>query len=298
MRNLRCRTGLMFALLALLCVLPARADAGPKPSVVVTLEGAEGLACWGTLITPQRSTGPYSASETLELSEDITPEERAAWERFQARWPESGEGPYFLCYVDDCSDGEFSWTYYPPSEFQLALWFPDTQTLLVSQTEGRYAFDNCFTLSLEGVELTPGERDGLPLARSYDYMGEALGLLGRVALTVGLEVLAALAFGLRKKGQLAVILAANLVTQGLLNLGLNLYTYFCGELAGMPVILITPVYLLLELAVTLVELAVYRRRLAGREGLPRNRVTAYTWTANLLSLGVGYALSFRLPMIF
>ena len=298
MRNLRCRTGLLFALLALLCVLPARADAGPKPSVAVTLEGAEGLACWGTLITPQRSTGPYSASETLELSEDITPEEQAVWERFQARWPESGEGPYFLCYVDDCSDGEFSWTYYPPSEFQLALWFPDTQTLLVSQTEGRYAFDNCFTLSLEGVELTPGERDGLPLARSYDYMGEALGLLGRVALTVGLEVLTALAFGLRKKGQLAVILAANLVTQGLLNLGLNLYTYFCGELAGMPVILITPVYLLLELAVTLVELAVYRRRLAGREGLPRNRVTAYTWTANLLSLGVGYALSFRLPMIF
>ena len=144
------------------------------------------------------------------------------------------------------------------------------------------------------MELTAGERDGLPLARSYDYMGEALGLLGRVALTVGLEALTALAFGLRKKGQLA----ANLVTQGLLNLGLNLYTYFCGELAGMPVILITPVYLLLELAVTLVELTVYRRRLAGREGLSRNRVTAYTWMANLLSLGVGYALSFRLPMIF
>ena len=148
------------------------------------------------------------------------------------------------------------------------------------------------------MELTAGEQGGLPLARSYDYTGEALGLLGRVALTVGLEVLAALAFGLRKKGQLAVILAANLVTQGLLNLGLNLYTYFCGELAGMPVILITPVYLLLELAVTLVELTVYRRRLAGREGLSRNRVTAYTWMANLLSLGVGYALSFRLPMIF
>ena len=49
--------------------------------------------------------------------------------------PVTGErgGPLFLCYTDDYSDDQFSWTYYPPSEFQLALWFPDTQTLLVSQ---------------------------------------------------------------------------------------------------------------------------------------------------------------------
>ena len=81
MSKMRCRIWIL-SLVVLLLALPVQADAGPKPSVAVTLEGAEGLACWGTLITPQRSTGPYSASETLELSEDITPEERAAWERF------------------------------------------------------------------------------------------------------------------------------------------------------------------------------------------------------------------------
>ena len=56
-------------LLPLFC-LPARADAGPKPSVVIALEGLEGRECWGTLLSAQRSTGPYSASDTLNLSGD------------------------------------------------------------------------------------------------------------------------------------------------------------------------------------------------------------------------------------
>ena len=284
-------------LLPLFC-LPARADAGPKPSVVIALEGLEGRECWGTLLSAQRSTGPYSASDTLNLSGDPEPGEQAAWEAFFRLGKENEEGLYFLNHVDDCSSGKFSWTYYPPTEFRLALWLPDTQTLLVSGRESRYAFDSCFTLSLEGLALSQGELAGPELVRSYDYAGELLGLVGRVALTVGLEVLAALAFKLRSRRQLTVILGANLVTQGLLNLGLNLYTYFCGELAGMPVIFLTPVYLLLELGVVLVELRVYRRLISGREGAAGGRVTAYTWTANLLSLVVGYLLSFQLPQLF
>ena len=288
---------LVVLLLSLFC-LPVHADVGPKPSVVVDLEGLEGRACWGTLLTPQKSTGPYGASDSPRTPDSGEPGEQEAWERFFRLGEESGEDLYFLNYVDDCSDGRFSWTYYPPSEFQLALWFPDTRTLLVSERESRYAFDSYFALSLEGLALTEGEQTGLPMARSYPYGGELLALLGRVALTVGLEVMAALAFGLRRGRQLKVILAANLVTQGLLNLGLNLYIYFCGELVGMPAIFMTPVFLLAELLVVAVELILYRRLLAGREGVSRGRVTAYTWAANLLSLIVGYILSFLVPFMF
>ena len=284
-------------LLSLFC-LPAHADTGPKPSVVVTLEGLGGRECWGTLLTPQRSTGPYSASDSLRPSAEHGPGEREAWEQFFKLGQENGEGLYFLNYVDDCSDGAFSWTYYPPAQFCLALWFPDTRTLLLTGEESRYAFDSYFTLSLKGVALEEGERDGLGLTRSYPYGEQLLAFLGRVALTVGLEVLAALAFGLRSRRQLKVIVLVNLATQGLLNLGLNLFTYFCGALAGMTMILMTPVYLLAELLVVALEVAVYRRLLAGREGVTRKRVTAYAWAANVLSLVVGYALSFRVPWLF
>lgn len=288
---------LVCLLLSLFC-LPVHADVGPKPSVIVSLEGLEGRECWGTLLSRQKSTGPYTASDSPRGSDSEDPGEREAWERFFKLGEENGEGFYFLNYVDDCSDGKFSWTYYPPSEFQLALWFPDTQTMLVSGEENRYAFDSYFTLSLDGVNLEAGEQTGLTMVRSYPYAGEFLAFLGRVALTVGLEVMAALAVGFRSRRQLKIILLANLATQGLLNLGLNLYIYFCGELIGIAFLFMTPVYLLAELLVVAVELAVYRRLLAGREGVSRQQVTAYTWAANLLSLIVGYLLSFQMSGLF
>lgn len=288
---------LVCLLLSLFC-LPVHADVGPKPSVTIALEGVGGQACWGTLLTHQRSTGPYSASDTLELSEGLESGEREAWEQFFRLEQENGEGLSFLNYVDDCSDGQFSWTYRPPSEFQLALWFPETKTLLVSEREESYAFDSYFAFSLKEVILTEGEQTGLPLAHSYPYGREFLAFLGRVALTVGIELLIAWGVGFRSRRQLNIILIANLITQGLLNLGLNLYTYFCGALVGMAGILMLPVYLLAELMVVAVELRLYRRLLAGREGMSRERVTAYTWAANLLSLLVGYILSFLLSGLF
>ena len=288
----------LLLLLLPLLILPAHADVGPKPSVVVTLDGLEGRECWGTLLSRQKSTGPYSAAQpdTGYDTSRMEPGEGEAWEQFLARNGE--EDLYFLCYVDDCSDGQFSWTYYPPSQFKLALWFPDTQTLLVTQEEERYAFDSYFTVDLAGQSWTAGEETGRPIVSSYPFGAQLLAFLGRVALTVGLEVLAALAFGLRGRGQLKVILAANLVTQGLLNLGLNLYTYFCGALAGIAVIFMGPVYLLAELLVVAVELAVYRRLLVKEGGPSRGRVRAYTWLANLCSFLAGFAMSFQIPALF
>ena len=276
-RSMWIKTICLLCLLLPLFCLPVHADVGPKPSVTITLEGVKGRECWGTLLTPQRSTGPYSASGSLDLSEELGEGEREAWEQFFRLGQENGEGLSFLNYVDDCSDGQFSWTYRPPSEFQLALWFPETQTLLVSGREGRYAFDSYFTLSLKGILLA---------------------FLGRVALTVGIELLIAWGVGFRSRRQLNIILIANLITQGLLNLGLNLYTYFCGALIGMAGILMLPVYLLAELMVVAVELSLYRRLLAGREGMSRRRVTAYTWTANTLSFVIGYLLSFQVSVLF
>ena len=266
--------------------------------MTITLEGVEGRECWGTLLTPQRSTGPYSASGSLDLSEELGAGEREAWEQFFKLGQENGEEFSFLSYVDDCSDGQFSWTYRPPSEFQLALWFPETETLLVSEREGRYAFDSYFTFSLKGIILTEGEQTGLSLAHSYPYGKELLAFLGRVALTVGIEVLAALPFGLWRRRQLKVILKTNVATQGCLNVGVNLFTYFGGALAGATIIFMTPVYLLAELVVVGQELITYHRLLSGQDGVTRRRVTVYTWIANALSFVIGYLLSFQVSVLF
>ena len=288
---------LLLFLLPLFC-LPARADMGPKPSVTVTLEGLDGRTCWGTLLSQKSSTGPYSAIDQESGRDWASEDQEDAGQAFLSLDKEVTEGFYVMSYVQDCSDGTFSWGYYPPGTFKLALWFPEEDAFLVGPVRERYAFDSYFTLDLSQTELVSGgvvQAEDLP--RDYPYGREMLSLIGRALLTVALELAVAWLFKFRSGDMLFWIIVVNLVTQGLLNLGLNVFTYFCGALAGVTALFTLPVYVFLELVVTLAELAVYRRVLAFQE-MPRGRITAYAWTANACSCAVGVLLSFQLPGLF
>lgn len=286
-------------LLLPLTAMPVSADVGPKPSVVVALEGLEGRTCWGTLLSQQEGTGPYGRFYEEEAEED--PEEDRALRALLPLERMDSEGFHLLNFVKDCSDGEFSWTYYPPHTYKIALWFPEEDALAVSGVYHRYAFDSYYRLDLSGVELMPGgivELEAARLQRDYPYGASLLALAGRVALTLGAELLLALAFGLRTRQALKWVAVVNLATQLGLNLALELFTYCNGALEGMMAILALPVYLAAEAVVTLVELRIYRRKLLGERGASGRRITAYTWTANLCSLLAGVLLSFRLPALF
>lgn len=286
-------------LLLPLAVMPVSADVGPKPSVVVALDGLEGRTCWGTLLSQQEGTGPYGRFYEEEAAED--PEEDRALRALLPLERMDSEGFHLLNFVKDCSDEEFSWTYYPPHTYKIALWFPEEDALAVSGVYHRYAFDSYYRLDLSGVELMPGgivELEAARLQRDYPYGASLLALAGRVALTLGAELLLALAFGLRTRQALKWVAVVNLATQLGLNLALELFTYCNGALEGMMAILALPVYLAAEVAVTLVELRIYRRKLTGERGLSGRRITAYTWTANLCSFLAGVLLSFQLPALF
>ena len=286
-------------LLLPLTAMPVSADVGPKPSVVVALEGLEGRTCWGTLLSQQEGTGPYGRFYEEEAAED--PEEDRALRALLPLERMDSEGFHLLNFVKDCSDGEFSWTYYPPHTYKIALWFPEEDALAVSGVYHRYAFDSYYRLDLSGVELMPGgivELEAARLQRDYPYGASLLALAGRVALTLGAELLLALAFGLRTRQALKWVAVVNLATQLGLNLALELFTYCNGALEGMMAILALPVYLAAEAVVTLVELRIYRRKLLGERGASGRRITAYTWTPNLCSLLAGVLLSFRLPALF
>ena len=261
--------------------------------------GAGGRICWGTLLSQQEGTGPYGRFYEEEAAED--PEEDRALRALLPLERMDSEGFHLLNFVKDCSDGEFSWTYYPPHTYKIALWFPEEDALAVSGVYHRYAFDSYYRLDLSGVELMPGgivELEAARLQRDYPYGASLLALAGRVALTLGAELLLALAFGLRTRQALKWVAVVNLATQLGLNLALELFTYCNGALEGMMAILALPVYLAAEAVVTLVELRIYRRKLLGERGASGRRITAYTWTANLCSLLAGVLLSFRLPALF
>ena len=295
------------ALLLAAMALPAGADTGPKPSVEVAILGLEGRDCWATLLSEVPSNGPnqslWRENEEGEWvrRENVTPwhslgdPEYPAWSAFRA-WEEEQQDWFFLEEVWDASEGSFRWGYYPPSVFQIALWFPEEDALVLSGACERYAFDSYYTLDLTGVELEPGGAvTGLQADHSYDYVWQGISLALRFVLTVAVEVGIAWLIGLRSNRQQAVILAVNLVTQLALNIGLNWIAYQDG--AGQLFLR----YAAMELGVFAAEAALYVLFLPTPEPTRRQGAAlagGYAGGANLVSFVVGWILAHMTPGIF
>lgn len=285
---------LLCALLLTLTVLPAHADTGPKPSVVVDILGLEGRTCYATLLSQNADIGPSRAAEPGEpvvLHGDPTQEEREAAQVFRTYAEEQSGGWYFLQELWDAGEGSFSWTYYPPDPCRIALWLPEEETVVVSQSCARYAFHSYYTVDLAGLELSGGAVE-TAAAESYDYGWESVSLAARVVLTVAVELAVAWLFRLREKKQIALILAVNIVTQLALNAGLDWRVYHCGT-ALLPFW-----YLLMELGVALAEGLVYWGFLPCRKADRAGTVVPYVLAANGASLILGWLLAHIIPGIF
>jgi hypothetical protein len=225
-------------------------------------------------------------------------------------WCEEDMIPIYeaICRYED-ADGFFYWEYswyniFPCSEsgklvlnyprldtFKLLLYFPETDRFLVSDAVyERYAFDSYFTV--DAAELT--ERGGLTARRSYEFGWELVSLLCRIVGTIAVELGIAWLFHYRTKLALKRICLANVVTQTLLNLVLNIINYRSGYLAFVFF------FILLEIAVFAIEGLLYRKTLAGvdESSYRKFHPWAYAFVANLISAAVGMLLAIWIPGIF
>lgn len=268
-------------LLAMLPPLPARADIGPKPSTTVTISGISGEKAYATLLSGESPWGPYQAWDGYSRNERLTEEEHEIWQKF-ARY-EDPDGFYFLQEYWYCTDAQgFTWGYHPPDVFKILLYFPETGAFLTSGVLERYAFESYFHCAVSG--------GGMQVRASYDYSRGLSRAALRAALTILLEAGLALLFGYRENRQLLLFAGTNLITQGLLYISLYLITYWKGPWAFWFW------FVVLELAVFILEAAVYSLLIGrcSRERQPPGRACRYALVANLLSCGLGMALS-RLP---
>lgn len=280
-------TALLILLLVFALAMPLAtfADIGPKPSVRVTFTGAGGREFYATLLSQASGTGPYSAEPGRSWGNDLEENEpvRQAMAAYQ-----DPDGFYFLQTAWQCSETRpLAWTYYPPVTYKLLVYFPDTGEFLTSGVYSRYAFDNYYTVDL--ADLANGQ---LVLRKSYDYTWELVSLLVRILATIALELAVAVPFGFAKKPFLRPILTVNVVTQILLNLGLNMIAYWMGGLAFM--IFFWP----LEVLVFIVEAVAYRPLLGRRGGASAGLTTIYAFTANVISCVAGFWLAQVVPGIF
>ena len=277
-------------ILFLLLPTSAHADMGPKPSVRITLEGLDGRLCYGTLLSEHESTGPASAwrgvpgsayhkgnFEYANLDEDI-------WQAFVDY--QDSDGYYFLQWgwrVDETK--ALNWNYYPPERFKVALYFPETGEFCVSGIYERYAFRSCFAAEISGSTLS--------VYSNYNYAEQIPPLIARIVLTLLVELVLALLFGLRRKRQFLAITAVNVCTQILLNVILNYVAFRSGYFAFVFY------YALLELLIFVVEAVLLCILLHRHDPKPgKGRIVLYALCANALSFMVGLALAKMLPGLF
>ena len=276
------------ALLAAMSVT-AFADMGPKPSVRVNLKNLPEGPVFGTLLSADRSTGPSSAWDGGGYAASHPgDEDYAIWKAFVDY--QDPDGYWFLQEWWDCSDGQFAWTYYPPSDFKILLYFPESGEFVSSPVCQRYAFDSYFDATVENGALT--------VKKSYhtQILPELWGLLCRMAITIAVELIIGLLFWPWKKDVFRLLIWVNILTQLVLNLALNVYAHFRGTF----IITYGLVYFLLEIAVMVIETRAYNKHMPDAVGgeIPMGKALGYSMVANLASFVLGLVLVRQMPWMF
>ncbi|MBR2577509.1 MAG: hypothetical protein IKE38_01130 [Erysipelotrichaceae bacterium] len=260
------RSAVIALILIMLFPSPVKADMGPKPSVHIAFEGIEG-SYYVTLLSKEESFGPYYSFESEENSERADDEIFSKFLEFARN-----DDYYFVNYPIECSDGnEYAWTYYPPEDFKVLIYLADSDRFMVTDPYTKYAFDSYYRYDLESNTLI----------NNYNYRNEALSLFGRVILTIVIEVLVALLFKYKK--HLKTIIIVNIITQGLLNLFVNVTNYYGGLLTVIFTVFVA------ELAVLIIETVIYR--IAFKE----NKAILYAIVANILSFIAGSYIALIIP---
>lgn len=291
-QNILRRISMVLILMAALGIY-AFADFGPKPSVVVEFENAGDQDYYVTLVAKEDKLGsPYSriTAEDQPETDDI-----AIWNRLVAY--EDPDGMVFAGNVQKLTgDGAYVWGYYPPSEFRVLIYFPDTDSFVESsEILEQYAFDSYYQMDFN--DLPENWNDAvaaIPVTRKYNLLWQITAFLLRLAVTVAVECLLAVLFGFKGKRQMLLVLAVNCATQLAMNL------LILDESVGLFVFYVLQ-YALIEVGVILAEGLVYCLALPKLATPEQNRnihPIAFAFFGNVASFSLGFLLSNWFPMLF
>ena len=281
---------LLTAVLILMSPWSVLADSGPKPKVQVAFKNLKEGSCYATLLSETPSTGPAWAADQGKFDEErygiygngIDKEGWMTLVNYQ-----DSNGYYFLQEVWKIDGGmELNWNYYPPQNFKICVYYPETGRILTSEPQTRYAFISRFTADLsadDGIKTGEGlitVKKDLAIVRESGY------LLLRIVMTIVVELLIGLAFGFRKKPQIRIIILVNIITQILLNTALFFAYFRTGPRAYIGY------GILLEILIIVIEALIYRKWLHQTE--PKRSRTGIYWlyafVANVLSFVAGLFL--------
>ena len=250
---------------------PVEADVGPKPSVKINVVNAPESSYYLVLLSDKDSYGPWAKIE--DVNDNISDENEKEAYAFFVSYKDS-DGFNFIGNMSNDLKGidEYSWNYYPPETFKVAIYVPEDGSFYLSSEVTREAFYSYYTVDCSKVSLDIKED-----VRVADVL---LNLLFRIVLTILCEVLIALLFGYRNKKELTLIIIVNIITQIVLNVIMSFFDYYGGMMLWL---ILLPVG---ELIVIIIEEIVY---LIGLKSHSKWRAFFYCLLANLLSCSLTFA---------
>ena len=194
-----------------------------------------------------------------------------------------------------CLQGMYR-SYYPPSEFRVLIYFPDTDSFVESsEILEQYAFDSYYQMDFNDLpEKWNDAVAAIPVTRKYNLLWQITAFLLRLAVTVAVECLLAVLFGFKGKRQMLLVLAVNCATQLAMNL------LILDESVGLFVFYVLQ-YALIEVGVILAEGLVYCLALPKLATPEQNRnihPIAFAFFGNVASFSLGFLLSNWFPMLF
>lgn len=305
MKRRRTISVLAMALCAVIVVLsiPMHASAFQlAPSVQITLDSLGDEPCYATILESTYDT----VSSNQESSANNVDNETEG---------DSGTLEYdirkaFADYVDE--DGFFYQNYYKVVEagevmcnciwddFKLLLYFPESDTMAVSNICSRYAMESRYTIDMDGVQIPPENGSSvvkLTAYRSYGYLLPTIKLLARVLIAVIIEMLIAVLFGYTRKKQILLLVGVNTFALLVLNLLISRTIYYGGFYEAVTVL----EYSSLEVVVTVIEAVIFGIFL-NRLGKPNKVGTSwrlpvvYTLVSNVTSYAVMIRLTFYIDL--
>ncbi len=290
-------TLLLVILFFIISPLTALADMGPKPSVVIDFTGLEKETYYVTLLSFEKSYGPYSVFEKDNQRYEPTSEDYNIWQKFvQYR---DKDNFYFLQYFSNCTNNhQFKWGYYPPNKFKILIYFPEKDSFVISESYyTTYAFDSYYSVDLGKltIQANTNYTVAVTIKETYNYKLEIINIIARVISTIVIEMLIALLFGFRKKAQLISIVIVNIITQVILNASLNILAFNQGALAFMII------YLWIETMIFLIEAIAYYKLLNKYSVNPDKKKwlpIIYAFVANMVTFFLGIYLWFVIPTLF
>lgn len=186
---------------------------GYYQSTRIDFEGINEL-CYATLLSSKTVSGSWSSEYGIDL---YAPEEI---KEFFKSYKDDGRF-FYLNYFQDVSGGYLLWPYYPPEEFKILLYFPESKQVIVSdESYQRYALTSPFKAVVSNGKIQ--------VTRNYDYPRFFLIMLVRILAGVASAMLVSYLFWKPIKSERKYYWITNIIFHCFINILISMYSFYNG----------------------------------------------------------------------